>query len=439
MAKIYATRRPQNGSITIYYIHKQEKKHFFTGEVIRDPKYWDKDAGCAVEKKSKNKKTVRDAPNVAEINQRIAYHKAIIEQIKTDLIREGSEPTTSLVAERYANLKGQREAATKELETGITANKLVIFSADNYSEDDAKKKQGLAWDWWRAGKGIKKPWKHSTKQGIKESLEAFEAFAAKIKSSRSLLKSDLSMATIQDYEDHLFETGHIKNHVGKRLKHLRQFLQSLDGLAFNPAKIKIYQIEKTPIALTDGELTKIEAVSLDGELMNHCRDMFLLGCYTSLRVSDLLKLNAQHFHGNDIRILQEKNEKHFKFPITPQIRRILEKYQYKLPKVSDAEINKNIKEVARLAGIDQPVELTKELRDKTVRYTKKKHEIIGTHMAVKTFITLALSWGISIPDIAAVVGKHVRTIQGHYAAGDKEGAAERLRELWEQRTHLKVV
>jgi integrase len=363
--------------------------------------------------------------NAEEINDAIKREMATIKKIVSELQDQEKIPTALMVRDLYDKKQEAKKKATQELESGITAGKMDVMS--------------MAWEWWKIGKGPKKTWKRSSKQSIKESIEAFESYIKTIKGTRKLLKSDLSMDLFQNYETYLFKQGLVKNAVGKRLKQIRQFILTIDDLPFNASKIKIYQIEKTPIALTESELTKIENVVLTDDLMNKCRDLFLLGCYTSLRISDLKKLSAQHFHEKEIRILQEKNEKNFRFPITPQIKRILEKYQYKLPKVSEGDINKQIKEVGRLAGIDQPVELTKEFRDRTVRYTMKKYEIIGTHMAVKTFITLGLTWGISIPDIAAIVGKHIRTIQGHYAAGDKEGATGQLRDLWEKRTMLKVV
>lgn len=442
MAKYYPTRRPQNGSITVYYIHKQEKVHFFLGKVVKSAKRgsWvipeDPETGKPLHEKAHAGSKAKGAD---EINEAIDRKMKVIRKIVRDLEEEGLEPTATLVRDRHDKNLAAKQTATREMESGIMANRMVIFSADTYSEEDIDKKKGLAWDWWRAGKGVKKVWKHATRKAIKESVFAFEQYVQTIKGNRSLLRSDLTLDLIHAYEAHLFKKGSIKNHIGKRLKHVRQFLLTVDDLPFNPNKIKIYQIEKTPIALTEDELTKLENVTLDGELINQCRDMFLLGCYTSLRISDLKKLGPQHFHGNYIRILQEKNESTLNFPMTPQIKRILEKYNYQLPRVHENDVNEQIKKVADKAGLNQPVELTRELKDKTIRYTKKKHEIISTHMAVKTFITLGLSWGISIPDIAAVVGKHVRTIQGHYAAGNKEGAAEKLRELWEQRTHLKVV
>lgn len=413
--KTYPTRRP-NGSITIYYIHKQKKAYFFIGHVING-KFWDA--------KTQRVRATKNGPNAAEINRTITHYQNMIEGIAGDLIRAGFDPTPRAVRQKFEDIRDQKAAATRGLETGILAKRLDVMA--------------LAREWHKAGRGPKKQWRASTKRAIKESLDAFEAYVKTIKGDRPLLKSELNLQLFQDYEAHLFEKGLVKNHIGKRMKHIRQFIATLEDLTFNPAKIKIYQIEKTPVALTESELTALETVNLGSGLMDQCRDMFLLGCYTSLRISDLKKLGAQHFQGDHIRILQEKNERTLKFPITPQIKRILEKYNYKLPRVHENDVNEQIKSAAALAGLDQPVELTRELKDKTIRYTKKKHEIISTHMAVKTFITLALSWGVSIPDIAAVVGKHVRTIQGHYAAGDRQGATEKLRELWEQRTHLKVI
>lgn len=83
-------------------------------------------------------------------------------------------------------------------------------------------------------------------------------------------------------------------------------------------------------------------------------------------------------------------------------REILEKYRpYSLPgnKVfpapSNQEANRYLKELCRLAGIDEPVNVVFYKGKERIDEVHLKYELITTHVGRRTFVVKALSLGIS--------------------------------------------
>ena len=93
-----------------------------------------------------------------------------------------------------------------------------------------------------------------------------------------------------------------------------------------------------------------------------------------------------------------------RIPLIPQAQQILKKYNNELPKISSQKFNKNIKNISKLANI---IELKKTLKyqgNKRVEVMLPKFELISSHTARRTFITLSLIKGINPEAIKKVSG-----------------------------------
>ena len=112
-------------------------------------------------------------------------------------------------------------------------------------------------------------------------------------------------------------------------------------------------------------------------------------------------------------------------PILPPVRRILEKYNYQLPRIIEQEYNYRIKVACRLAGIDAPIEQQTRQDGKKI-YTKvPKWQIISSHNAVSTFCTQAMEKGVPANQIAEITGKTVKVLLDRYIGTSSEGATLR--------------
>ena len=165
----------------------------------------------------------------------------------------------------------------------------------------------------------------------------------------------------------------------------------LDSLRLDKAKVeKIY--------LTFEELSRIEEINSD-ELtvsLDNAKDWLIISCYSGQRISDFMR-----FTENQIRIeegkhflefTQMKTSKLTTIPIHPKILEILKKRNGKFPyRISDQKYNDYVKEVCKLARIDEMVKGSKMLEtEKGNRKQEglyKKYELVTSHIGRRSFAT----------------------------------------------------
>jgi integrase len=126
-----------------------------------------------------------------------------------------------------------------------------------------------------------------------------------------------------------------------------------------------------------------------------------------LRFSDLSRLKKDNINSdNTISITTQKTVKKVVVPITPRVRNIFEKYDYKLPRViSNQKFNQFLKEIARYAEIKEPVIITKTVKGMLVTRTVSKWELVTSHTARRSFATNAF-----LNDVPALA---IMQITGH--------------------------
>ena len=143
--------------------------------------------------------------------------------------------------------------------------------------------------------------------------------------------------------------------------------------------------------LTQEELAKLESCIMPTACLEHVRDVFIFQTYTCLSYVDLknfdtsvINANGQVYTGH-----RGKTGQEFTFYLFSKARAILDKYNGKLPVISNVKYNEYLKVVALTAGIDKP---------------------ISTHWARHTGATLLLNKGVDMEVIAKILG-HASTKQ----------------------------
>lgn len=150
------------------------------------------------------------------------------------------------------------------------------------------------------------------------------------------------------------------------------------------------------------------------ETLEKAKDIHLLECQTSLRVSDRRRLGKEHIKDSIIKMPAHKNKKPLTIPLTPKAKFILKKYDYQLPEMTATRVNEYIKAICLIAGFDYLVE-TADYRGGKKIYTKTpKWQLVTNHTAVKTFITHCGEKGISAKVVSEITGKTVKVILDHY-------------------------
>ena len=126
------------------------------------------------------------------------------------------------------------------------------------------------------------------------------------------------------------------------------------GQAVHPAyrgkSFKVHQEQATDVYLTEDELARMRALDLTPHPKGIAlsRDLFMIGCYTGLRVSDYSRLQADQFHmrygKRYLEVQAKKTGKRVVVPVHPVVDEILRHYTTGVPPSQvDQTINRHLK------------------------------------------------------------------------------------------------
>jgi len=265
----------------------------------------------------------------------------------------------------------------------------------------------------------------STQKTVRESINQFLEFLTK-SGNGSIERREITESLITAYERYLQENRKLANSThGKRMKHLRWFLKTL---GYNVDSIKIRTGKKEIIALSIKEVEQLEKVDVsESSELQKAKDMFLLGVYTGLRISDLKRLNETRIINGRIRMTLQKNDKEVTIPLLAKARTIIDRNGGRSPRISEQVLNRSIKIVCSKAGIDSKLTIRINVAGRDIDKEEPKFKLITSHTAGKTFISLAPEWfGLSAAEVAAIVGKDLKTVLNHYYKLPHESAIEKM-------------
>lgn len=181
-------------------------------------------------------------------------------------------------------------------------------------------------------------------------------------------------------------------------------------------------VDVDAIYLTEEEIERmyrldIPALIHSGEVdakstMEETRDLFVVGCWTGLRRSDLSRLDEAVFDLDSklITITAAKTGRKVIIPMHPLVVELYRKYRGVFPKLTcRSHSNEHMKEIGRLSGIDDVVSIT-ENRGGVVKDVKhKKYELIGMHTARRSFATNMYKRGFPSISIMRITGHTTET------------------------------
>jgi len=179
------------------------------------------------------------------------------------------------------------------------------------------------------------------------------------------------------------------------------------------------------IYLTEAELEQLRRLNLNGQpSLKKIRNVFYIACKTGLRFSDLRRVTAKNFtlDGKILCMITQKTGAEVYIPLSAEVQKLCRKYRYTLPCVSSQHFNKCLKKIARLAGISSEV----ELRHRDTTSVHKKHELVCTHTARRSFATNAYLAGIPSIAIMRITGHTTERAFMQYIRVEGESNAQQL-------------
>lgn len=195
--------------------------------------------------------------------------------------------------------------------------------------------------------------------------------------------------------------------------------------------MKIHQLEINWESVLD-HFPKIEHKNIEKKVkaMRLARDRFLMGAFTGLRVSDFIRITEANIEDNYIRIKPVKGANKSDdvvIPVHPVIREIISRGFDFTAKAYDQKINKQIKDIGRMAGIKDPVFITRTVGGKKETTMYKKYQVITTHTARRSAATNMYKAGIPSLAIMKITGHRTENSFLKYIKISQEENAAMLR------------
>jgi integrase len=155
------------------------------------------------------------------------------------------------------------------------------------------------------------------------------------------------------------------------------------------------------------------------------RDLFIIGCWTGLRFSDLDQISTDKIKENRITLKQRKTGKKVVIPVNYTVNEILEKYNNKLPEpISNQKFNEYLKEAAKLANLNEVFLKTTSKNGLNIEKRYLKHELITSHTARRSFCTNLYEMGVPTLSIMALSGHQTEQAFLKYIKTDPDKHAD---------------
>lgn len=387
-----------------------------TGYSILNPKSWDN--------KKEQLKLPSSVLNAAAINLHLSEANIALNKFLLDI--KDSEISELSIQNFMNQLFRKKKEASFEIKNEKKRNLLdyynwfLIFYAENNSPYTNK----------RLTKGTIKTYR----SGLSRLQEYI-----KEKGIKKFSFNDCNREFYNDYIKFLTAKNYSKNYIGTIIQKLKTILGYAydEGIHANIEFKKQYfsklSEEIDHVYLSLEELDKIKSLTLNNEELDNIRDIFLIACFTGLRISDLLNLlkKTNQVYEEDgykyFSITQQKTSNKVVIPLNAIIVEILKKRDGKLPVYTNQKLlNQHIKSICKRAKIINNHLLRRTVGGNEVEYELPKYKLVSCHTARRSFCTNAYKSGMPIQDVMAISGHKSERVFMNYVKVEKAENARRI-------------
>ena len=264
------------------------------------------------------------------------------------------------------------------------------------------------------------------------------------------------------FKDYLLNHRVVKNKVGggervglsnstvaKYFENLKWFMTWAYDRGYHSTVVyRSFKTKRDPkevIYLTPKELKQFAEVNLKGHPDLHkVRQLWMLQFYCGQRYSDMVALKYADLmkipKGYVWKLYQIKGKKKvaLHIPIIGRALEILNEFLVKgasphrkvLPMLSNQKMNKNLKMVGKLAGINEMWKYMKYSGQKAIPDVGYKYQFLTTHVARKTFVTLSVKMGMHEEAVRGISGHTGRDTMKPYLGIDDDFIFDEYSKFW---------
>ena len=225
---------------------------------------------------------------------------------------------------------------------------------------------------------------------FKRLLKRFEGFAAK----RWMIE-DLNMEFVNDFLFFGKEEEYSENTIYRTIHFVKTILNFAERKGIRTCvrelEVRREKQSKQVITLTESEIAQIEQTEVPKHLQA-AKDWLLISCFTGQRFSDFMHFDSQKLNlikgKSCLLFVQQKTKKEILLPLHPTVLNTLKRNENHFPKLMDIQrYNHDIKEIARLAKLNEAIKAKKRSGFRTKEVNAEKWEILSSHIGRRSFAT----------------------------------------------------
>lgn len=284
-----------------------------------------------------------------------------------------------------------------------------------------------------------------TYKRCRDILESFEKEIWK----RKLLFKDIDLDFYLKWKEFIIVNYSFRNNsINKHTGIIKLFMgEAADrnlhqNFIYRSKKFNTPREEVDSIYLNENEIDTLMNLDLSAnERLERVRDLFIIGCRTGLRFSDLANLREENII-SDLKYFSihkiKKTDVSLDIPIHSDVLRILRKYKEKTGKyvpssISNQKMNDYLKEIGQLAQMDIEIPQVVKIGNKRIQSKSKKYELITCHTARRSFATNEYLAGTPSYEIMAITGHKTEKAFLTYIKIKQKQYAHSLGERWKER------
>ncbi len=336
---------------------------------------------------------------------------------------------------RYSDLFSEVRDRCTTMQVNFTSRLLKKEFDDKFKKTPGGKNIFYdAYDEFTAQKTKNQEWKPSTVKRYKNIKKILEAFEKDRKFNLNF--NAINSRFHAEFTDYCMGTKkHVNNTYSRNLGLFKTFMlwAFKNGYTYNQEFKEMKKVPKViipQVALQKADLEQLMQKDFENDRHERVRDVFVFACVTGLRFGELSFVSKNSVINDVLHLKEEKGaEKEVRtIPLNDLALYLLRKYDYKLPLIANQKQNLYIKEVMDAAGFKHNVEKV-VIRGKEVqRIPVLFKDMVSTHTARRTFITMLKRDGKSDKLISKITGhRDLKTLNQYYQVDDdskKEAIAE---------------
>lgn len=220
--------------------------------------------------------------------------------------------------------------------------------------------------------------------------------------------------------------------VVKNLLHRAYDNEMTDNIYYNKVHTHTHCTVTEKIYLQEEEIERLRQTETTTTLERQVRDLFVIACYTALRISDLNQLGNAVISDKMITLYQVKTRERVQIPILKEISGLIGYYREKgFPRLTENKANATIRKLAERAGLLQMVSCRENRGGVVSVVQERKCDLISFHTARRSCITNLFRRGYPVNYIMTLSGHRSLQALQRYIRASHEDMAQAFMNLLE--------